>query len=314
MCSAPAIRPQSTVPSSSTEPVVSVLVLTYNHERTIAGAIRSVLDQQFSQPWEVLVAEDCSTDATRARLAELAGEFPGRLTLLDRERNLGLSRNLEDALSRCRGRYISLLEGDDEWNSPHKLEHVVAALEARPDWTGCFHRCRVEHLDTNDPSFELPKSFQAGEATLTDLLRLNVIPTYSVMTYRAGVVRQFPEWHRGLACGDWCLNALHAAQGPLGYLPEVMTTYRVHARGMWSGKPIGDRWRDYETFWTNIDAHFEGRYHALIEASRREFLDNINQEFSDLKRIERRYHALGLDHIAAFLRRVKRLWRRDTNR
>ena len=104
-------RPEQDGPEAG--PVVSVLVITYNHERFIEAAIRSVLAQQTSFPFEVLVAEDRSVDGTRTVLDRLSREFPGRFSVLERAQNLGLSRNLEDGLRHCRGRYVSLLEGDD---------------------------------------------------------------------------------------------------------------------------------------------------------------------------------------------------------
>lgn len=308
----------STTPSPSVDqsaprldpaPLISVVVMTYNHERFIDGAVRSVLQQTTAHPCEILIAEDYSTDETRAILHGLAAEFPGRFVILDRGRNLGLSGNLHDSLQRCRGRYIAILEGDDAWIDPRKLDRVVSAMEAHPDWTACFHACRVEDDTGSQPPYTLPVAVSGDAIRLEQLLECNVIPTYSVTVYRRGVVTEFPPWHRKLACGDWGLHILHAAHGPIGYLPDVMTAYRVHPQGMWSGKPYGDRWFEYLLLWAAVDAHFQWQYSDQIDAARKAFLAQINREVADLKQIERRYHALQLDHIAAALRAVKQSWR-----
>ena len=287
-------------------PLVSVIVSTYNHERSIAAALRSVLGQQFAAPVEILVAEDWSTDRTQEILASLGAEFPDRFRVLSRGRNLGLSQNLEDAFRQCRGRYISILEGDDEWIDPLKLERVVSALEAHPAWSGCFHSCRMETEGVARPDEILPHPPPPAEVALEDLLRRNYVPTYSTVTYRRGVVAEFPPWHRRVSNGDWGLHMLHAAEGPLGFLPPAMTAYRVHGGGLWSGKPVTERWFEALTIWAAIDAHFAWKYSAQIAAARAEYLGEISREYADLKRIEQRYHALGLDRVAGLLQPVTR--------
>jgi glycosyltransferase involved in cell wall biosynthesis len=298
----------STPPDSP--PVISVIVLTYNHERYIEQALTSVLTQTNAPPHEILVAEDYSTDGTQSVLRDLQTKHPGRFTVLDRGRNLGLSANLEDALNRCRGRYVAILEGDDWWCDPQKLHKVAAALDAHPDWTGCFHATRqVTDRPRLIPTV-LPEPFPDRPVTIDDLLMDNRIPTYSAVTYRRGVVTAFPEWHRRQINGDWGLHILHAAHGPIGFLPEIMTAYRVHERGMWTGMSLADKWRQEHALWTNIDRQFEGRYADRIQTARDQFFTRVAEGVENLRRIERRYHALQLDRMASALQPMRSLWRR----
>lgn len=295
-------------------PRVSVVILAYNHERTITDAIKSVIVQRFSEPFEILVAEDYSTDNTREVLKNLGKFYPQRFTVLDRGENLGLSRNLEDAFSRCRGQYISILEGDDAWIDPSKLNRVVAAMDAHPNWTGCFHNCRVEYLDNSHQDEIKPGQGAPEELTVPSLIRRNVIPTYSAVTYRRGVVTTFPEWHRHLMNGDWGMHILHAAQGPIGFLSDVMTAYRVHAGGLWSGKPALDRLYETLALWSSIDVHFDWKYHTEINKARAYEFSALAREYADLKRIEKRYHALQLDKIAAALHPAIKFFRSKLRR
>jgi glycosyltransferase involved in cell wall biosynthesis len=300
-------------PAPDLPPVISVIVLTYNHERYIAEALTSVLTQTAAPPHEILVAEDYSPDGTRLVLRELEAKHPNRFTILDRGRNLGLSANLEDALGRCRGRYLAILEGDDAWCDPQKLHKVAAALDAHSEWTGCFHAVRpVTDQPRLLPSV-LPGSFPDRPLTFDDLLMDNLIPSYSAVTYRRGIVTSLPEWHRRQANGDWGLHLLHAAQGPIGFLPEIMTAYRVHEGGMWTSMPLAERWRQQHALWTAIDRHFEGRFADRIQAARDRFFTVLATEVEDLRRIEYRYHRLQLDHIAAALQPLRALWRQITS-
>ena len=72
---------------------LSVVMVTYNHERFIAHALSSVLAQRTNFDFEIIVAEDCSTDGTRAIVIDFARRCPGKILPLLRERNLGMARN-----------------------------------------------------------------------------------------------------------------------------------------------------------------------------------------------------------------------------
>ena len=113
---------------SSTSPKVSVLVLAYNQERYIAQAIQSALDQQTEFAIEIVIGEDCSTDRTRDILKRLAEDNPDLIRLLLREKNLGGTENFYDTLRQCRGEYVAMLEGDDYWTNPQKLQMQADAL------------------------------------------------------------------------------------------------------------------------------------------------------------------------------------------
>ena len=72
-------------------PTVSVLMITYNHERFIAQAIESVLVQRTSFRVELVIGEDCSTDSTRAIVEHYASAHPATVRPLLHERNLGMA-------------------------------------------------------------------------------------------------------------------------------------------------------------------------------------------------------------------------------
>lgn len=291
--------------NSRPAPEVSVILLTYRHEKFIAGALRSILSQVDAPTHEILVAEDYSPDGTKKVIRDLAIEFPGRFELLDRGRNLGLSANLEDAWQRCRGQYITILEGDDEWSDPRKLAKVAAAMRKHPDWAGCFHGVRQVNLIQRPIHEFLPVPFPDHPIRFDDLLKENHIPTYSCVTYRRGIVPVFPEWHRTLICGDWGLNLVHSEHGVFGFLPDVMTRYRAHPGGMWSGMGDVHRWNQSLLFWNVVNEHYQGKYEKQIAAARSNFIRKCQENLDDLRKIERRYNLLQLHRVAAAVRWLK---------
>ena len=114
------------------EPKVSVLMITYNHEKLIAQAIDSVLMQKTEFPFELVIGEDCSTDGTRAVVLEYSRKYPGIIRAHLRERNLGALENGRDVFRASRGKYLAVLEGDDYWTSPEKLQVRADLLDKHP--------------------------------------------------------------------------------------------------------------------------------------------------------------------------------------
>src|SRR4051794_38896574 len=112
--------------------------MTYNHAPYIAQALESALAQTLSAPFEILVSEDCSTDGTREIVLRYADRDP-RIRLLLSHSNLRSNEVVARGLRAARGRYVALLDGDDYWTSPTKLQAQVEFLEARPGFSICFH-------------------------------------------------------------------------------------------------------------------------------------------------------------------------------
>lgn len=127
--------------ASSTTPLVSVAMITYNHRPYIEKAVASILAQEADFGVELVIGEDHSKDGTRAWVLELGRREPGRVRVITSERNVGLHANLLRVERACRGRYVAYCEGDDFWQDPRKLAKQVAFLEARPDYTLVHSHC-----------------------------------------------------------------------------------------------------------------------------------------------------------------------------
>lgn len=131
------------------EPMVSVVFITYNHEKYVRKALLSVLEQETAFSFEVVVGEDCSTDSTRAILMEIKEQYPKKVRLLFREKNLGRpTLNVYQTSIACTGKYVAYLEGDDYWTDTKKLQKQVDYLEEHPEYIAVTHGCVM--IDEND--------------------------------------------------------------------------------------------------------------------------------------------------------------------
>ena len=130
---------------------LSVIFITYNHEKYVEKALRSVCEQETDFAYEVFVGEDCSTDSTREILKRVASEYPDKVRLLFREKNFGRpTLNVYNTTMKCRGEYLAYLEGDDYWTDRKKLQKQVDFLEEHPEYIACTHGCVMIDENSNE--------------------------------------------------------------------------------------------------------------------------------------------------------------------
>ena len=163
---------------------VSILMVTYNHAPYIEQAVNSILIQETDFPYEIVIGEDCSTDNTRAIAIRLQQQYPDKVRLLLHKQNLGYfgSRNFLTTLEACRGNYIAMLDGDDYWTSPHKLQLQVDFMESHPDCSLSFHGMRS--VFPNAPHLpETVDRFAPGKElySLKDVIHGHLMKTASMM-------------------------------------------------------------------------------------------------------------------------------------
>jgi len=133
-------------------PLVSVLMQTYNHEAYLAQALESVLMQQTNFDYEIVIVEDCSTDSTAAVLKEYCERYPEVMRPIFHESNLGACASEAEARFACKGEYVAVLEGDDYWTDPLKLQMQVDFLKAHPEYSATTHRIAVVDENGQDRS------------------------------------------------------------------------------------------------------------------------------------------------------------------
>ena len=112
--------------------LVSIIISTYNGEKYIKRAIKSVLNQTY-QNIEIVVIDDGSIDETYKIISELSSN-DSRIIILKNENNLGFVKSLNKAISVSKGKYIARLDDDDLWIDERKLEKQVEFLDKHQDY------------------------------------------------------------------------------------------------------------------------------------------------------------------------------------
>lgn len=217
----------------SENPLVSILMITYNHELFITQAIDSILMQNINFSYEIVIGEDCSTDGTRDIIVNYKKKYGDQLKLIMQETNVGMMNNFIKTYTECTGKYIATLDGDDYWTDPYKLQKQIDFLEKNPDYAICFHNMRI--IDEDQPHLTHMSNIKQKEITDINTLALgNYIFTASCV-FRKNFSR-IPDWFYQCPVGDYPLHLLNAQYGKIKFIDEVMGVYRVHQGGIWENK------------------------------------------------------------------------------
>lgn len=243
-------------------PKVSILMVAYNQERFIAQAIQSVLDQITDFPFKLIIGEDCSQDRTYEICREFQRKHQDKIQLNHRSSNLGMIKNFLTTYNECNGRYIAVLEGDDYWNDPNKLQKQVDFLDTHEDYSLVF--CSTQTVFENEQKKGpiIPPE-RRNKYTFEELLETNFIATCSVM-YRNGLIGELPSWLFTLALLDWPLHILHAQKGHIGYLDQQMACYRIHPNSNFSSRKITKNYQDILKFYSVLNNYQKGKYSSFI--------------------------------------------------
>jgi len=235
--------------------LLSVCLITYNHEKYIRQAIDGILMQKVNFPWELIIADDCSTDGTTDIVKEYKKQYPNFIHLILQEKNVGPAKNWIDLITTPKSKYIAYFEGDDYWTDPLKLQKQVDFLEGNPDFAICYHNVEERFEDDETQSFLYVPIGQPLISDIYDLAIRNFIPTCAVL-FRNNLRNGLPSWIAATKIGDWPLHIYNAGYGKIKYLPKVMGVHRNHTGGTWAMNSQQDNIRVVlETYDVLIEAY-----------------------------------------------------------
>ena len=203
-------------------PVVSVIIPTYNTALLIGRTIRSVLAQS-CQDFEILVVDDCSTDDTLDVVRSIGD---ARIRVFRQSENRGPAAARNRGLAEAKGGYCAFLDGDDYWE-PEFLKETSAFLDAHPEAVAVsVMQC---HKIIGKEPVTTPRDTGIAEpVVLEDFFafwaKYNHVCTGSALM-RTAVARHLGGQREDLRiCEDLEFWALLATQGPWGFIPAVLFT------------------------------------------------------------------------------------------
>ena len=212
-----------------TKPKVSIVCISYNQEDYIRETLDGFIMQKTNFPFEIVIADDASTDKTADIIREYEKKNPKLFRANLRVKNVGVVSNIQSVLGESRGEYIAICEGDDFWTDPLKLQKQADFLDSHPDYGIVFHPVRVFFENGEEKDSIFPKKNDSNFFTLENLLKENYIQTNSVMYRRV----EYANLSSEVMPFDWYLHLIHAKRGKIGFINQTMSAYRRHSEGLW---------------------------------------------------------------------------------
>lgn len=222
----------STAQTNTIRPHISICMITYNHETFISQALESILKQKGTFSYEIVIGEDCSTDSTRNILEAYKKQYPQIIKLLLHDTNIGMMENFIQTFQACSGKYIAILEGDDYWVDPEKLQKQINFLDNNPEYvityTSAFTFSGNDVIHGKSGGIE--KDFSAEELMQTP-------PINTLTTCFRNVIQKFPSEMYASKFGDLFLWSLLGAYGKGKFIEDIEPSmYRMHEGGVFSEK------------------------------------------------------------------------------
>ena len=208
------------------QPTVSVFILTYNQQEVIEQTIQSILMQQTSFPFQLVIGEDASTDSTAKICRSYASQHPQKIKLLTAEKNMGLIKNFLRTLKACDGQYVAICDGDDYWTDPQKLQKQVEFLEENKEYS-IVYSLKKDLLP--DGTFQESKQLiMPAITTFDDLVIDNYIPSVTALFRNKTIDAEPPSWIENFPYGDWPLYLWTLLDGgKIYFMNEVTAVYRT---------------------------------------------------------------------------------------
>lgn len=208
------------------QPLVSVIVPSYNHEDYIEECILSIVGQTYKN-WELIVLDDGSTDGSLKILQQLQEKYPFQLIT---QKNIGLPKTLNKAITQfAKGKYVAICASDDLW-CPDKISLQVEFLEQNPDIPACYGKTyvidgsgNIDHRTTNIVNENL-----RGGYVFRDIILMRFHPPVNFM-YRRDLF-QDPDvglFDESIHTEDFYMNLRISSKYKIGYIDEFLGNYRI---------------------------------------------------------------------------------------
>lgn len=210
-------------------PLVSVGVFTYNQEQYIEHCLDSILSQNTTFEYEIIIGEDCGTDKTRSICIDYQKRFPEKIKLLLHDENHGMLTNFSEVCKLMRGKYMADMDGDDYWVDELKLQKQVDYMEAHPEYGVCFTAGYV--LTPDGELKDHPKAYVDVEnGDVRAYSQYGPLGLSSSMFVRMELfdLMDWPEIiRRGLPAEDYVTNAVWGVHTQFAFLEDQTTVRRV---------------------------------------------------------------------------------------
>lgn len=213
-------------------PLLSILCITYNHDKFIGEAIDSWLEQKTDFQVEIIIGDDCSTDNTVLEIKKYL-KNNNNIKLIEGSKNIGFINNFIETYKKCNGKYIAICEGDDYWIDNNKLQMQIDFLENNNNYV-LTHTNSLVYDMKNHKKYTLKKKCITDE---NNIIQINQITTHTAVFRNTNIAFE-NKWNL-FKMADWPLWLNLSIQGRFKFFKEETGVYRLNPMGVWQ-----NGWKD----------------------------------------------------------------------
>ena len=269
-------------------PLVSICMITYNHDNYIEEAINGVLSQNVQFDFELIISNDNSPDNTDVIIKNIIQNHPNgkKINYIKHDKNIGAIPNFHFAFKQAGGKYIAICEGDDFWIDPLKLQKQISFLEENSDYAASFHEVDMLFNDKKIPFSKYRNNNINNAVYFKDVVSNDwLIPTCSFVFRKNKMV--IPPFYEEFNYGDYPLFCCILINSKAQYLNESMAVYRRNNSGSLTNtiRTFGHLKvsADYIKLLNWLNKYADDKDKSFIESRINKEIENINNQIEIYK-------------------------------
>lgn len=295
---------------NSSDTLVSVCLITYNHVNFISRAIESILEQKTDFEWNLIIADDNSTDGTKDILVKYKDKYPDKIILLLQPTNVGAEKNFLQLINYPQSKYIAYLEGDDFWINPYRLKKQVSILEQNPELSLVYGKNKLVNKDGEFVKYK-ERHFKGG-FIFNDILLHNFLPPLPAALMRNEEVKKAYRTPKANGSDIYLMLEL-TKNKEVAFLDEYLFAYRRNPDSITSTQQ-----QEVFALFNKTLSLYATEYPELVKKGRRNgkrmvtyLLADINPSFKNLLLLLRNWNfsAIYFRQLIKLLLRSFKLYR-----
>lgn len=265
---------------------------TYNKEAYIKEALDSILMQKTSYFYQIIIADDCSTDKS----IEIAEEYVKKnknIFLWKSEKNQGLYENILRVYNNLNTNYFCVLDPDDYWIDKYKIQKALDFLEKNKEYSIYSANIRLEKMGNNigiaHSNIVENKTFDFNDC----LKGIAILPFTTSSIFRniafkntINKMKQIPyNTQKRAFRGDTFRDVIHLHEGKLMFVSEIDSVYRITEEGIWQSLDHFSRKFMHCEFWYAMWLLYDKAYIEFLYFSYRDYLKLISTPLKNFLQI-----------------------------
>lgn len=264
---------------------LTIIIPAYNQEKYLRQSLDSVINQKVNFDYEIITSDDNSTDSSLQILKDYQSKYPQLIKIINNNKNIGLPKITHQMHSAAQGEYIAILDGDDYLTDQNRFQEQVDFLDKNKDYSAVAGNTIIKYIDEiKEDSLIVEKPIPQFHEIADFIMASTYFHTSAIMyrnIYR-GKVPEFLKHEFGR--GDWLRTIMHAQHGKIGYIDKIVSVYRVHNGGIWSGltsfKKFSRNLNSCYYFNKFLGYRYDNLFKKRIELFYTYILQNYNEEMN----------------------------------